>query len=179
MDADAGVFDGDCVPAPVVNDFPAGFERNPSPGLRGTGITTPGNPDTIDDDKHVCRTSTQNFHINHERSPAKTQERGLSHLQCSLPTTVASEFCELEQMRKTSLDRLLAQRPEGIFVSPFARGEIGPDLYRAACKMGLEDIVSKRRDRPHQGGRSKHWVKINNRQHPAMERVMDMRTTSL
>jgi hypothetical protein len=35
------------------------------------------------------------------------------------------------------------------------------------------------RDRPYQAGRSKHWVKIKNRQHPAMERVMDMRTTSL
>jgi bifunctional non-homologous end joining protein LigD len=30
-----------------------------------------------------------------------------------------------------------------------------------------------RRDRPYQAGRSKHWVKIKNRQHPAMERVME------
>jgi hypothetical protein len=37
--------------------------------------------------------------------------------------------------------------PEGIFVNPFERGEIGPDLFRAACRMGLEGLVSKRRDR--------------------------------
>jgi bifunctional non-homologous end joining protein LigD len=76
-------------------------------------------------------------------------------------------------LRKTSLQRLLARRPEGIFVNPFERGEIGPDLFRAACRMGLEGLVSKHRDRPYQSGRSKHWVKVKNRTHPAMYRVMD------
>jgi hypothetical protein len=33
--------------------------------------------------------------------------------------------------------------------------------------------VGKRRDRPYQAGRSKHWVKVKNRKHPAMERVME------
>jgi hypothetical protein len=33
--------------------------------------------------------------------------------------------------------------------------------------------VSKRRDRPYQAGRSKHWIKVKNRQHPAMSRAMD------
>ena len=50
-------------------------------------------------------------------------------------------------MRKANLDRLLARRPDGIFVAPFEQGEIGPDLFRAACRMGLEGLVSKRRDR--------------------------------
>jgi hypothetical protein len=45
---------------------------------------------------------------------------------------------------------------EGVFVAPFERGEIGPDLFRAACRMGLEGLVSKRQDRPYQAGRSKH-----------------------
>ena len=40
-------------------------------------------------------------------------------------------------MRKTNLARLLARRPDGIFVAPFEQGEIGPDLFRAACSMGL------------------------------------------
>jgi bifunctional non-homologous end joining protein LigD len=40
---------------------------------------------------------------------------------------------------------------------------IGPDLFRTACQMGLEGLVSKRRDRPYQAGRSKHWIKIKNR----------------
>jgi hypothetical protein len=32
---------------------------------------------------------------------------------------------------------LPARRPDGIFVAPFEQGEIGPDLFRAACNMGL------------------------------------------
>jgi bifunctional non-homologous end joining protein LigD len=76
-------------------------------------------------------------------------------------------------MRKANLERLLARRPEGIFVAPYEQGEIGPDLFRAACRMGLEGLVSQRRDRPYQAGRSKHWVKVKNRKHPAMSRVME------
>jgi len=38
-------------------------------------------------------------------------------------------------LRKTNLARLLARRPDGIFVAPFEQGEIGPDLFRAACKV--------------------------------------------
>ncbi|WP_024506590.1 hypothetical protein [Bradyrhizobium sp. ARR65] len=45
---------------------------------------------------------------------------------------------------KTSLDGLLARRPEGIFVNAT------------------------------RGGRSRHWVKVKNRTHPAMGRVMDL-----
>jgi len=76
-------------------------------------------------------------------------------------------------MRKTNLARLLVRRPDGIFAAPFEQGEIRPDLFRAACDMGLEGLVSKRRDRPCQGGRSKYWIKVKNRKHPAMDRVRE------
>jgi bifunctional non-homologous end joining protein LigD len=75
-------------------------------------------------------------------------------------------------MRKASLTRLLARRVDGIFLSDFEQGEIGPDLFRHACLMGLEGLVSKHKDRPYRAGRSPHWVKIKNREHPAMSRVM-------
>jgi len=65
------------------------------------------------------------------------------------------------------------RRPEGIFINPFERGEIGPDLFRAACQMGLEGLVSKRRDSPYQAGRLKHWIKIKNRKHPAFDRAQE------
>ena len=74
-------------------------------------------------------------------------------------------------MRKTNLAELLRGRPDGIFVAPFEQGEIGPDLFRAACSMGLEGMVSKRADRPYCAGRSKHWVKVKNLKHPAFSRV--------
>ncbi|SPP93218.1 hypothetical protein [Bradyrhizobium vignae] len=44
-------------------------------------------------------------------------------------------------MRKAKLEKLLARRPDGISVAPFECGEIGPDLFRAACRMGLEGLV--------------------------------------
>ena len=74
---------------------------------------------------------------------------------------------------KTNLARLLARRVDGIFLSDFEQGEIGPDLFRHACLMGLEGLVSKHRDRPYRSGRSPHWVKVKNRQHPASRRVME------
>ena len=76
-------------------------------------------------------------------------------------------------LRKTNLAQLLARRPDGIFVAPFEQGEIGPDLFRAACRMGLEGLVSKRRDRPYQSGRPKYWTKVKNRKHHAFDRVQE------
>jgi bifunctional non-homologous end joining protein LigD len=76
-------------------------------------------------------------------------------------------------MRKTNLERLLRGRPDGIFINPFETGAIGPDLFRAACDLGLEGMVSKRADRPYRAGRSKDWIKVKNRQHHAFDRVME------
>nr|WP_245509222.1 DNA ligase [Bradyrhizobium zhanjiangense] len=74
-------------------------------------------------------------------------------------------------MRKTNLARLLRGRPDGMFVAPFEPGAIGPDLFGAACRMGLEGIVSKHRARRYQP-RNCDWVKVKNRTHPAMWREL-------
>ena len=44
---------------------------------------------------------------------------------------------------RTSL-RVWIDSSDGIFVVPFEEREIGPDLFRAACRMRLEGPVSKR-----------------------------------
>ena len=77
-------------------------------------------------------------------------------------------------MRKTNLARLLARRSDGIFIAPFESGEIGPDLFRAACNIGLEGLVSKRRDSAYRAGRSPHWVKVKNPASAAMTRAKDV-----
>jgi bifunctional non-homologous end joining protein LigD len=77
--------------------------------------------------------------------------------------------------RKVRLAGLLKGRPEGIFVNPFEVGAIGPDLFLAACSMGLEGLVSKRSDRPYRGGRSLDRIKVKNRQHHAFDRVGSFR----
>ena len=66
-------------------------------------------------------------------------------------------------LRKTNLSRLLARLVDGIFLSDFEQGEIGPDLFRRACLLGLEGLVSEHRDPPYRAGRSPHWVKVKNR----------------
>jgi bifunctional non-homologous end joining protein LigD len=76
-------------------------------------------------------------------------------------------------MRKANLARLLARRPDGIFVSEFEQGEIGSDLFRKACEFGLEGLVSKRRDSTYRAGRSPNWIKVKNRKHAAMDRVRE------
>ena len=37
--------------------------------------------------------------------------------------------------------------------------------------MGLEGLVSNHRKQLYQAGRSKHWIKVKDRKHPAMYRV--------
>ncbi|MGX9432309.1 MULTISPECIES: ATP-dependent DNA ligase [Bradyrhizobium] len=76
-------------------------------------------------------------------------------------------------MRKTNLTRLLARRTEGIHAAPYELGEIGPDLFRHACLMGLEGMVSKHSGRAYVAGRCTHWVKVKNPKHPAYHRVQD------
>jgi ATP-dependent DNA ligase len=76
-------------------------------------------------------------------------------------------------LRKTNLQRLLARRADGIHMAPFEQGEIGPDLFKAACNMMLEGLVSKRRDSRYRAGTSKDWIKSKNPKHPAMVRVME------
>ena len=79
----------------------------------------------------------------------------------------------LLHLRKTNLEQLLRGRPDGIFVAPFEQREIGPDLFDAARRMGLEGLVSKHRERPYRAGRCDHWQKVKNRKHPAFTHVAD------
>jgi len=46
----------------------------------------------------------------------------------------------------------------------------GGTLFDHACRLGFERIVSKRRDAPYRSGRSGTWLKVKNREHPAMSR---------
>ena len=49
----------------------------------------------------------------------------------------------------------------------------GAAIFKHACKLGLEGIVSKRRDTRYRSGCRKWWLKIKNPKSPAMLRVED------
>lgn len=59
--------------------------------------------------------------------------------------------------RKTRLQKLVPKKGP-IRYSDHIEGS-GAAFFAAACKQGLEGIISKRRDRPYATGRNKDWVK--------------------
>jgi hypothetical protein len=44
-------------------------------------------------------------------------------------------------------------------------------IFRQACKLGLEGIVSKRLSAPYRSGRSRDWLKVRNPDSPATIRA--------
>jgi ATP-dependent DNA ligase len=50
----------------------------------------------------------------------------------------------------------------------------GESVFRHACKLGFEGIVSKRLGSPYRSGRSRHWVKMKNPACAALKRGMMM-----
>jgi bifunctional non-homologous end joining protein LigD len=46
----------------------------------------------------------------------------------------------------------------------------GPTVFAYACKMGLEGILSKRKDSAYRSGRSPDWLKMKNPTAPAVKR---------
>ena len=46
--------------------------------------------------------------------------------------------------------------------------EEGAIVFREACRLGCEGIVSKRLGSPYGSGRSAHWVKVKNPNAPAV-----------
>ena len=49
-------------------------------------------------------------------------------------------------------------------------GSDGPTVFAHACKLGLEGIVSKRKDSAYRSGRSPDWLKMKNADAPAVKR---------
>jgi bifunctional non-homologous end joining protein LigD len=47
-------------------------------------------------------------------------------------------------------------------------------IFRQACLMGLEGIVSKRLSAPYRSGPSRDWLKIRNPNSPAMIRAREV-----
>ncbi len=58
--------------------------------------------------------------------------------------------------------RLSWPRPaRGIRFNEHMEGD-GPTVFAHACKLGLEGIVSKRKDSAYRSGRSPDWLKMKN-----------------
>jgi bifunctional non-homologous end joining protein LigD len=73
------------------------------------------------------------------------------------------------ETRKMLLAKLLkGQRVSVVLNETFE--EDGAVVFREACKLGCEGVVSKRLGSLYRSGRSPHWVKVKNPQAPAVKR---------
>ena len=73
------------------------------------------------------------------------------------------------EVRKATLASVLAKAGPGIRFNEHIEGD-GPTVFAHACKMGLEGIVSKRKDSAYRSGRSPDWLKMKNPAHAAVKR---------
>jgi bifunctional non-homologous end joining protein LigD len=73
------------------------------------------------------------------------------------------------ETRKSTLKSLLRSRRAGIAFNAHFIAD-GAIVYRQACALGCEGIVSKRLGSPYRSGRTDHWVKVKNPEAPAITR---------
>jgi bifunctional non-homologous end joining protein LigD len=78
------------------------------------------------------------------------------------------------EKRKAKLARLLARINVGIALNEHTQAD-GATVFRQACAMGLEGIVSKRLASPYRSGPSRDWIKVKNPDSPAMVRFREGR----
>jgi hypothetical protein len=69
---------------------------------------------------------------------------------------------DLLDVRKATLASVLAKSGPGIRLNEHMECDDGETVFRHACKMGLEGIVSKRKDSSYRSGRSSDWLKMKN-----------------
>jgi ATP-dependent DNA ligase len=73
-------------------------------------------------------------------------------------------------VRKATLASVLARAAPGLRFNEHLDEQDGPLVFAHACKLGLEGIVSKRKDSSYRSGRSPHWIKSKNPNSPAVKR---------
>src|ERR1700730_11926366 len=72
-------------------------------------------------------------------------------------------------VRKATLASLSERAAPGLRFNEHIEAD-GPTVFAHACKMGLEGIVSKRKDSSYRSGRSPDWIKSKNPAAPAVKR---------
>jgi bifunctional non-homologous end joining protein LigD len=65
------------------------------------------------------------------------------------------------EVRKATLASIVAKASPGIRFNDHMEAD-GPTVFAQACKLGLEGIVSKRKDSAYRSGRSPDWLKMKN-----------------
>jgi ATP-dependent DNA ligase len=78
------------------------------------------------------------------------------------------------EVRKATLATIIAKTAAGLRFNEHMEEEDGPLVFKHACKLGLEGIVSKHRGSRYHSGRSRYWVKSKNPLSPAVKREAEI-----
>jgi len=73
------------------------------------------------------------------------------------------------EVRKATLASVLARGGHGLRLNEYIEAD-GPTVFAHACRMGLEGIVSKRKNSPYRSGPSRDWLKSKNSESAAVRR---------
>jgi bifunctional non-homologous end joining protein LigD len=76
--------------------------------------------------------------------------------------------------RKHMLADLVGRQRDGIVLNVHYDCE-GATVFKHACALGCEGIMSKRRGSPYRCGRVEHWLKVKNPAAPAVKQAMEPR----
>jgi hypothetical protein len=91
----------------------------------------------------------------------------------SIPNYVANSLISLiygaKQPEQDENRSIVAKSGPGIRFNEHMEGD-GETVFRHACKLGLEGVVSKRKDSVYRSGRSPDWLKMKNSDAPAVKR---------
>ncbi len=128
---------------------PSGFIE---PCLPSPADRPPSGPDWIHEIKH------DGYRLMARRDPAGILELNGQDLRR-----------EPLETRKATLASLLRGSLPGLRLNEHLAHD-GESVFRHACKMGLEGIVSKRLGSRYRSGRSKDWLKFKNPEAPAVKR---------
>jgi bifunctional non-homologous end joining protein LigD len=74
------------------------------------------------------------------------------------------------ELRKATLTSVLAKAGPGLRLNEHLEHDDGEAVFRHACQLGLEGIVSKRLGSSYRSGRSRNWLKMKNPAAPAVKR---------
>ena len=66
------------------------------------------------------------------------------------------------EVRKATLASVLARADPGLRLDEHIEAD-GPTLFAHGCRMGLEGIVSKRKNSTYRSGPSRDWLKSKNK----------------
>jgi bifunctional non-homologous end joining protein LigD len=73
------------------------------------------------------------------------------------------------EARHAALARILRQVKHGLRLSDQVEAD-GATVFRLACELGAEGIISKLKGSRYRSGRTRDWVKVKNPDSPAVRR---------